>query len=95
MSLTVIAIVLASALMHAGWNAVLRFRGDRIALMTMLAFAFLQHRRLSEAGRGKKAGRATAAAQPARRAGCPRRPPAPRQCTTTMPALPQVDQRTA
>lgn len=37
MSLTVIAIVLASALMHAGWNAVLRFRGDRIALMTMLA----------------------------------------------------------
>lgn len=37
MSLTVIAIILASALMHAGWNAVLRFRGDRIALMTMLA----------------------------------------------------------
>lgn len=37
MSLSVILIVLASAMMHAGWNAVLRFRGDRVALMTMLA----------------------------------------------------------
>lgn len=37
MSLAVISIVLASAMMHAGWNAVLRFRGDRVALMTMLA----------------------------------------------------------
>jgi drug/metabolite transporter (DMT)-like permease len=37
MSPSVILIVLASAMMHAGWNAVLRFRGDRVALMTMLA----------------------------------------------------------
>lgn len=37
MTPAVIAIVLASALMHAAWNAVLRFRGDRMALMTMLA----------------------------------------------------------
>ncbi|MDU7519846.1 MAG: IS701 family transposase [Roseomonas mucosa] len=66
----------------------------RHALMTMLAFAFLQHRRLAEAGRGKKAGRATTAAQPARRAGRPRRPPAPRPSTATMPPLPQVDQHT-
>lgn len=67
----------------------------RHALVTMLAFAFLQHRRLTEAGRGEKAGRATTAAQPARRAARPRRPPAPRQSTAAMPALPQVDQLTA
>ena len=48
----------------------------RHALMTMLALAFLQHRRLVEARRGKKASRTTAAAQSARRAGRPRRPPA-------------------
>ena len=63
----------------------------RHALMTMLALAFLQHRRRVEAGRGEKAGRATAAAQPALRAGRPRRPPAPRPGTAAMPALPQMD----
>ena len=42
----------------------------RHALMAMLAYAFLQHRRLAQAGRGKKAegGPATAAADPAGRA---------------------------
>ena len=42
----------------------------RHALMTMLAYAFLQHRRLTQAGRGKKAegGPATAATDPAGRA---------------------------
>ena len=64
----------------------------RHALMTMLAFAFLQHRRLAEAARGKKAGRATAPAQPARCAGRPRRPPAPCPGTAAMPTLPQLDQ---
>ena len=67
----------------------------RHALMTMLALAFLQHRRLAEAGRGKKAGRTTAAAQPARRAGRPRRPPTPRPSAAAMPALSQVDQHIA
>ena len=67
----------------------------RHALMTMIALAFLQHRRLAEAGQGKKAGRTTAAAQPARRAGRPRRPPAPRPSTATVPALSQVDHCTA
>lgn len=39
MDLFVAAAVLSSALMHAGWNAVLRFRGDRIALMALLTAA--------------------------------------------------------
>lgn len=38
----------------------------RHALMCMIAYAFLQSRRLAQAGRGKKSPRATAAAQPAR-----------------------------
>ena len=37
----------------------------RHALMTLLAFAFLQHQRLAAAGRGKKSPRATASAKPA------------------------------
>jgi SRSO17 transposase len=37
----------------------------RHALMTLIAFCFLQHHRLATAKRGKKAQRATAAAQPA------------------------------
>ena len=36
----------------------------RHALMTMIAFAFLQHHRLAEAGRGKKNRRATASTKP-------------------------------
>ncbi len=37
MSLTVIAAVLIAAFLHAGWNALLRFQGDRLATMAMLA----------------------------------------------------------
>jgi len=39
----------------------------RHALMTMIAYAFLQHRRLAQAGRKKKNQRSTAAAKPAGR----------------------------
>jgi SRSO17 transposase len=67
----------------------------RHALMTMLALAFLQHRRLVEAARGKKTGRTTATAQPTRCAGRPYRIPAPRPNTTATPALPQMAQRAA
>jgi SRSO17 transposase len=67
----------------------------RHALMTMIALAFLQHRRLTEAVRGKKAGRTTASAQPPRRARRPRRTPAPRPNAASMPALPQMAQRSA
>lgn len=66
----------------------------RHALMTMMAMAFLQHRRLAEAGRGKKNRRPATQPQPAGRA--PRHPDrsgghafAP---TTQMPALPAMDQ---
>jgi SRSO17 transposase len=50
----------------------------RHALMTMIAYAFLQHRRLAKAGRGKKNRRTAASTKPAGRA--PRHPrshPAP------------------
>jgi SRSO17 transposase len=50
----------------------------RHALMTMIAYAFLQHRRLAKAGRGKKNRRGASSTNPARRA--PRHPrshPAP------------------
>jgi SRSO17 transposase len=67
----------------------------RHALMTMIAYAFLQYRRLKTAGREKKNQRATASADSARRAtGHPRT----HRSTTTeaMPALPKMDlQRTA
>jgi len=39
----------------------------RHALLTMIAYAFLQHRRLAQAGREKKTPRPTASAKPARR----------------------------
>ncbi|MBL6082650.1 IS701 family transposase [Belnapia sp. T18] len=67
----------------------------RHALMTMIALAFLQHRRLAEAARGKKASRTTASTQPARRARRTRRPADPHPNTTTMPTLPQTDQHAA
>ena len=67
----------------------------RHALMTMLAFAFLQHRRLTEARRGEKASRTTATAHPARRASHPRRPPAPRPNAASMPALSPMAQQPA
>jgi SRSO17 transposase len=67
----------------------------RHALMTMIAYAFLQHRRLSQATRGKKSRRPAAAAEPASRAPRNRQPTAVRpSATTTMPPLPK-DPRTA
>jgi len=67
----------------------------RHALMTMIAYAFLQHRRLATARREKKNQRAAASTNLARRA--PRHPRALRSTTAaTMPALPKMDlQRTA
>jgi SRSO17 transposase len=67
----------------------------RHALMTMLAFAFLQHRRLSAAKRGKKARRTSPSAEPARR---PRRYPEPtaaRSFAATLPTLRPVHQHAA
>ena len=62
----------------------------RHALMTMIAYAFLQYRRLKTAGRKKKNQRATASAESAR--GAPSHPRTHRSTTTaTMPALPKMD----
>jgi SRSO17 transposase len=62
----------------------------RHALMTMIAYAFLQHRRLAAARREKKNQRATTSTDPASRA--PRHPRTYRSATTaTMPALPKMD----
>jgi hypothetical protein len=62
----------------------------RHALMTMIAYAFLQHRRLAAARREKKNQRATASADFAGRA--PRHPRTHRSTTTAaMPALPKMD----
>jgi SRSO17 transposase len=58
----------------------------RHALMTMIAYAFLQHRRLKTAKRKKKNQRSTAAANSTRRA--PRHSPTLRSTTAeAMPAL--------
>jgi SRSO17 transposase len=62
----------------------------RHALMTMIAYAFLQHRRLAAAGGEKKSRRATASAQPASRAERHRQPRHP--TAAAMSALPKVDQ---
>ncbi len=62
----------------------------RHALMTMIAFAFLQHRRLKEAGGGKKNRRAATAAEPPRRAPSHRRSRSSTS-STAMPALPTTD----
>jgi SRSO17 transposase len=62
----------------------------RHALMTMIAYAFLQHRRLAAARREKKNQRATASADFASRA--PRHPRTHRSTTAAaMPALPKMD----
>lgn len=58
----------------------------RHALMTMIAYAFLQSRRLAEAGGGKKNLRPAPAAQPARRQESRPRPPRP-PATSAMSAL--------
>jgi SRSO17 transposase len=66
----------------------------RHALMTMLAYAFLQHLRLTaEAKRGKKARRPTTRSEPARRASRHHRSPAadePGAAAKTMSALPTL-----
>ena len=62
----------------------------RHALMTMIAYAFLQYRRLKTARREKKNQRATTSADLARRT--PSHPPnLCSSATATMPALPQMD----
>jgi len=62
----------------------------RHALMTMIAYAFLQHRRLATARRKKKNQRAAAGTDIARRA--PGHPRTHRSTTATaMPALPKMD----
>ena len=64
----------------------------RHALMTMIAYAFLQHRRLKTARREKKNQRSTASANFARRA--PRHPRNLRSTTAAaLPALPKTDSR--
>lgn len=67
----------------------------RHALMTMIAHAFLQHRRLSAAKRGKKAARTSTAAQPARGPRRRHRRAPAYALAAPMPALRQVDQRAA
>jgi len=62
----------------------------RHALMTMIAYAFLQYRRLKTARRGKKKQRATASTDIARRT--PRHPRTHRSATAAaMPTLPKMD----
>src|SRR5215208_7971685 len=66
----------------------------RHALMTMIAYAFLQYRRLATARGGKKNQRSTASAEPAGRTPGHRR--SHRSTTTSaMPALPQMDSQRA
>ena len=68
----------------------------RHALTTMIAYAFLQHRRLSAAGRGEKRRRRTAArAEPPRHPARHRLPAAAAVAAAAMSALPTVDQQTA
>jgi SRSO17 transposase len=61
----------------------------RHALMTMIAYAFLQHRRLAAARREKKNRRATASAQLACGAKCYRQPH--HATAAAMPPLPKID----
>jgi SRSO17 transposase len=67
----------------------------RHALMTMLAFAFLQHRRLATAERGKKARRTSTSAEPARSSRRHHRRASARSFTTALPPLRQIRQRAA
>ena len=64
----------------------------RHALMTMIAYAFLQHRRLAKARRGKKNRRATASTKPASSASRHRQSHAS-TAASAMPALPKMDRR--
>jgi SRSO17 transposase len=63
----------------------------RHALMTMIAYAFLQHRRLTTARRGKKNQRTTTSAKPASRAPSHRR--SHHSTASAMPALPKIARR--
>jgi SRSO17 transposase len=66
----------------------------RHALMTMIAYAFLQHRRLAKAKRGKKNRRTTASTKPA--SGPPRhRQSHASSAEAAMPALPKMARRRA
>src|SRR6201988_3478257 len=66
----------------------------RHALMTMIAYAFLQHRRLAQAGRKKKNQRSTASPEPAGRTPSHRR--SHRSSTTSaMPVLQKTNRRKA
>ena len=63
----------------------------RHALMTMIAYAFLQHRRLATAKRKKKNLRPTASANSARRTSRHSHAIRPATATTAMPTLPKMD----
>jgi len=66
----------------------------RHVLMTMIAYAFLQYRRLKAARREKKNQRPAATAEPASRP--PSHPRTHRSAATaTMPALPEMDLQSA
>ena len=67
----------------------------RHALMAMLAFAFLQRRRLAAAKRGKNARRAPTTAQPARGPRRHHRRAPARALAAPVPALRQAGQRAA
>lgn len=64
----------------------------RHALLTMIAFAFLQHRRLEQARRGKKRTLASAPAEPARHSASHRRGPFAATSTSPVSPLPTMDQ---
>src|SRR6202795_2333819 len=66
----------------------------RHALMTMIAYAFLQHRRLAQAGRKKKNQRSTASAEPAGRTPSHRRSH-PSATKSAMPILQKTNRRKA
>jgi SRSO17 transposase len=66
----------------------------RHALMTMIAYAFLQHRRLTQVKRKKKNQRTSASAKLASRAPRHRRS-LPSTAASTMPKLPKMDQHGA
>jgi SRSO17 transposase len=67
----------------------------RHALMTMLAYAFLQHRRLDAVKRGKKARRTAASAKPARRSRCHPVPASACSLTAALSSLRQAHQLAA
>jgi SRSO17 transposase len=65
---------------------------QRHALMTLIAFAFLQHQRLATAKRGKKGPRTAASAEPAGSAAGHRRSPhASAPAASALPLLPTMD----